>query len=92
MSHGVELSLHGSYATHKNSHSPILTCPSSSAIVAGTAPFSRTIFSTDKAISTFCGYGMPGFAGRINTRNRGSYFFTLVKYVIKFPGLYPEEF
>ena len=28
-------------------------------MVAGTAPFSRMIFSTFIAVSTFCGYGMP---------------------------------
>ena len=30
-----------------------------SAIVAGTAPLSRMVFSTASAVSTFCGYGMP---------------------------------
>ena len=33
--------------------------PLSTAIVAGTAPPSRTICSTSRAIATFCGYGIP---------------------------------
>ena len=29
------------------------------AMVAGTAPFSRMVCSTRSAVSTFCGYGIP---------------------------------
>ena len=38
---------------------PTVGRPWSTAIVAGTAPPSRTMPSTVRAISTFCGYGMP---------------------------------
>ena len=38
---------------------PAFIRPLITAIVAGTAPFSRMILSTLSAVSTFCGYGMP---------------------------------
>jgi hypothetical protein len=38
---------------------PAFRRPSSTAIVAGTAPFARTSASTASAVSAFCGQGMP---------------------------------
>ena len=38
---------------------PTQILPPMMAMVAGTAPPSRMICSTSRAISTFCGYGMP---------------------------------
>jgi hypothetical protein len=39
--------------------SPAFSRPSTTAIVAGTAPWARTSPSTCSAVATFCGYGMP---------------------------------
>ena len=42
-----------------SSVSPTFNLPLKIAIVAGTAPLSRIIFSTLSAVSTFLGYGIP---------------------------------
>mmetsp|Transcript_7748 Transcript_7748/g.48069 ORF Transcript_7748/g.48069 Transcript_7748/m.48069 type:complete len:212 (+) Transcript_7748:634-1269(+) len=42
-----------------SSSRPMCGTPSRTAMVAGTAPFSRTTCSTCLAVSKFCGYGMP---------------------------------
>ncbi len=39
--------------------SPAFSLPLITQIVAGTAPASRTVSSTRRAVSTFCGYGIP---------------------------------
>ena len=41
------------------SSSPAVSRPSSTAMVAGTAPSARTTASSASAVSTFCGQGMP---------------------------------
>ncbi len=46
-------------SSSSSSDSPIVGRPWSTAIVAGTAPPSRTICSTSRAIATFWGYGIP---------------------------------
>ena len=42
-------------SSRSSAESPIVGLPWSTAIVAGTAPSSRTMPSTVRAISTFCG-------------------------------------
>ena len=46
-------------SSSSSSASPTVGRPWSTAIVAGTAPPSRTICSTSRAIATLCGYGIP---------------------------------
>ena len=46
-------------SSSSSSSRPTVGRPSSTAMVAGTAPPSRTICSTSRAIATLCGYGMP---------------------------------
>ena len=59
----LRLTLSTPFASHMRTSSssvrPAFSRPSMTAMVAGTAPSARMIFSTSRAKSRFCGYGMP---------------------------------